>query len=787
MAGSRPAASDTNDDIQRLRSLLLSSASTALDITALCPALEAEARHQPRAFFRLCFPLLLRRIFGYDDLHSPSAPATASQTQIGGGWLALVSQPGNEAAAQALVALLAPTGALFSSLVAADKENFVRYAFPSERLPDWVRRLLALPKGAAILGEVSVLFKNRLKELPSGGVQVELDVFQYYIFWFAYYAICKDAGSMHGAGRKPRSSSSSRSAQLRTQIEHWASSIPGLHHAAHHGFPAVHFHPYLHLLQLYLSHFVVDPLAKKGNSGSSFWHGGQSDALGTTHASILVNTLIDFWLVDDDPLPLPLSIRHSLHIQLQAGGLLSYIPPGIDLTDALKHLINYFNSVLRISTKDFYGMVSAEDIGMGYRRKGLLSSGMGPSLVVPMSSMLSSPIAPHLQYLQRPLYRFLLRAFRFWPVGSPVKNISHLVDIWLDFLEPWESAEALSAAQQLPKDSEHKLTSDHTWGASPICSALRASENTSQYAGQWQGYLLANYLFYTSLVGHFLEFTFKFVDIDAETIFQLIFKDWEEGILPNIEKAVADGSSTTKGYPSLQFFGSNEVGARHILQALILHAEAEAQVSRGKFPVSEQVLKGLKEVANAIFDLKMTNTFPSAATRPADLCTSLTDMRSHKALTEPLGLQRHSWAEVKYKGDWMRRPIENKEIAFLVRFLVKLSDSINRTLGLSLEDGRDIVQCQNSDLQASSSSVVAQSAEIPVQELELCLPELLKGVHRLLKHFCLVLQREMRRRGWRVNLRFMAEKQFLGLVFTVVLLTWMSMKITRFVLNFVSG
>ena len=39
-----------------------------------------------------------------------------------------------------------------------------------------------------------------------------------------------------------------------------------------------------------------------------------------------------------------------------------------------------------------------------------------------------------------------------------------------------------------------------------------------------QGYVLANYLFYTSLVTNFLEFALKFVHVDPEAIFQMAHK-----------------------------------------------------------------------------------------------------------------------------------------------------------------------------------------------------------------------------------------------------------------------
>lgn len=45
-----------------------------------------------------------------------------------------------------------------------------------------------------------------------------------------------------------------------------------------------------------------------------------------------------------------------------------------------------------------------------------------------------------------------------------------------------------------------------------------------------------------------------------------------------------------------------------------------------------------------------------------------------------VGLQRHTWADAHYKGDWMRRPLEAGEIGWLVRRLVRLSEKLNDLL-----------------------------------------------------------------------------------------------------------
>lgn len=169
MVGRMSLPSDADDDAQKLRNYLMQ----CTDISAACQAVEAQLQtvggEHVRDFYRLCFPILLRKIFGFEDSTVAAQPASSA-----GGWLAVASAPGNEAAARALIALLSPRGSLFSSLLAVDKENFVRYVFPMERLPEWVRKLLSQEKGAQILCQVSGLFRSRIMEDANGRMQVRL-------------------------------------------------------------------------------------------------------------------------------------------------------------------------------------------------------------------------------------------------------------------------------------------------------------------------------------------------------------------------------------------------------------------------------------------------------------------------------------------------------------------------------------------------------------------------------------------------------------------------------------
>ncbi|XP_024356383.1 uncharacterized protein [Physcomitrium patens] len=862
MVGRMSLPSDADDDAQRLQNYLMQC--TSRDIAAACQAVEAQLQtvggEHVRDFYRLCFPVVLRKIFGFEDSSAASQPASSA-----GGWLAQASVPGNEATTRALISLLSPRGSLFSSLLAVDKENFVRYVFPMERLPEWVRNLLSQEKGAHILCQVSDLFKSRIMEDANGCMQVHLDVFEYYMFWFAYYAVCKDQNQRQRAAGGRRTSRSSRSSQFRMQLGNWASSIPRLSHSPQ--AVEVGGSPYLQLLKLYLSHFVILSSPNRGYLGREMQLG---DVGGATHGDILIHTLIEFWLVDDDPSPLPLAIRQSLGIQ--AGGaaaVLSYIPPGADLTDSLKVLIKYLNSNLRLSVGEHTLVTSSSPLiesSLNLRRR--LSESPSGHFSSPLSLVHSSgasqfPSASnaYLQALHRPLYRFLHRAFRLWPIGTSVRKIAQVVDVWVEYLEPWntglDAANVREQAQlQWQKDVGHIGSRDFGPRLSPslsfkksdggsgigftVSKALDRRISVESFSELWQGYVLANYHFYTSLVTNFLEFALKFVHMDPEAIFQMVYKvlsvlakskelldllrkvdvaygghmygrtnqrhnvlfdlaptiqeqlqDWEEGAETDEEQERGDGlmlqSPLRNKLPQLRLFSMSDNGGNRLLQALFMRAEIEIQASSEKPPLSVHALESVKEVARKIFDMN-TMESPSVIFQPgycqSPIASQLENLNGHEAAsTRSLGLQRHSWQDVKYKGDWMRRPIESTEVAFLARVFVRMSDAINRILGLTTDavkigetpSAREGVE-GNAD--QSEPEVVPPSSS---EQNEVTLSDVLNFVKNLLWQILLVLQSEARDRGWRVNLRFLAGKKFLVLCMLTLLFCWAVRSITNFI------
>lgn len=220
-----------------------------------------------------------------------------------------------------------------------------------------------------------------------------------------------------------------------------------------------------------------------------------------------------------------------------------------------------------------------------------------------------------------------------------------------------------------------------------------------------------------------------------------------------------------------------------------MRAEVEIQASSSeKPPLSAQLLESVKDVARKIFDLHTLESSPGIF-QPAFCQSPLASQPDNyndrdAASTRSLGLQRHSWQDVKYKGDWMRRPIESTEVAFLARLFVRVSDAINTTLGLTPYDvGMDSeVPAGNEGVNGDADQSDPSEVVLPSSgQNEIKLSDILDLIKRLLWQVLIFLQLVAIDRGWRVNLRFMAEKKFLVLSVLALLFYWAVRTIAGFI------
>lgn len=136
----------------------------------------------------------------------------------------------------------------------------------------------------------------------------------------------------------------------------------------------------------------------------------------------------------------------------------------------------------------------------------------------------------------------------------------------------------------------------------------------------------------------------------------------------------------------------------------------------------------------------------------------------HQARCEifkPRKIGNHAVADVKYKGDWMKRPISDDEVAWLAKLLVSLSGWLNESLGLN---------------QPESSQVYVEVSHNDVDDV--CgAGETMKAVLFAVSSWLLMLSttmvRLMREHGLRVNLRMFASKKvvmvlLLSVVFSIL-------------------
>lgn len=756
------AAGGANRDAQDLHAFLVSCTD---DIGAACGAVEAFLKEQPPeaalGFFRLCFPLLLQKVFGFHDSASASSLA----------WLVRAT---DEQSASALRSLLHPSGHLFVSLLALDREKAVQFVFPNERLPLRVRRVLLLDRGVTLLSQTSELFKNRMKVSNVGGLQLQLDLFEYYMFWFAYYAASsEDDGSFQSvSAMKHNRPSPSRS------FSYWVSSLHPT--SSHHSTKRTSscYALYLQLLHLYLTQFVqLEHFT------------GVLHIPGTTclsHGGFLLLTVLEFWLMKDDTWPLQASQLGAVNT--------GFTHSGVEL-DAVRLIVNHSNRLLKACLDLHYGAYEAGNLVAAAGVPGCHSILGSPSLFSPTRQLSpSSTDIPNVQLLQRPLYRFISRAFVYWPAGISVKQAWYLVELWVDYMQPW------------------MVDANEKSGANV--------DDTLKYRGRgfsalWQGYVTRNYPFYTALVVHYLNFALKYVSSNLEPVLEMTTKvlgtlvsskdllellrkldlaisivpgkmgiervlstdmDWEENAPSSNESKLTPAFSLPTAQEEMQkshLFALGEGGAFHTFQMLISQCEAEILFVS---PESQRALsKSLEYVKHA--GLEIFNPYFLSSSMKMSIQPETHSTASLQDEVRVLG--RHTCFDVKYRGDWMRRPIESTEVACLVRFLVKLSDIINKRLNLAGQD--------DSAEQSTLCPKLPNDTEGPPKLEELNLTELLRSskdsvvtlsfsdLGKEMKVFLLscwaALCAHFRRHGWRVNLRCLAQKPVVVLILVVCLLT----------------
>lgn len=387
-----------------------------------------------------------------------------------------------------------------SSIAGVDRLSLVKYVFPNERLPEWVRYMLQNEQDCRVLTGLCPLFRNRIKEDPIKGTafQVQLNVLEYYLFWFAYYPVCR--------GNSEGSETVKVQRTKKFRLENWSYSIPGLSSTKRETEKKTEGNLYIRLLYVYLHSFVPSQdLCVQPYRSSLLQYSPGYDSSAMERAEFVISTMVHFWLVDSDFSPLPTGLCKANGVTFPFRSVLGETPPTSGLGDVINVFIKYLNlsSLVAINGPD-----NSESRSPGWRVSGSYDviKKRDAGLSVNSSGSWNKMI-------QRPLYRYILRTFLFCPVESSIKNASQAFSLWVNYMEPW-----LISFKEFADLNE-------TLGLATLSSADCMNKlSTPGYASSWQGFVLDNYLFYSSLVMHFIGFAHKFLHTDAEIIVQMVAK-----------------------------------------------------------------------------------------------------------------------------------------------------------------------------------------------------------------------------------------------------------------------
>lgn len=185
-------------------------------------------------------------------------------------------------------------------------------------------------------------------------------------------------------------------------------------------------------------------------------------------------------------------------------------------------------------------------------------------------------------------------------------------------------------------------------------------------------------------------------------------------------------------------------------QLFLLRAESELQsISGNNLSQNLHCLYSLKAQLSRLFGGPITK--PSSGTPQ-----SRHHQQSRDDIFEPRSFGNHMGAEIKYKGDWMKRPVSSDEIAWLASFLVNISGRLNEKLGLNQVDrNQGGTGCSYLEVQGDKRSVYGLK-----ETLKVVLCSLLSWVMWLGETGVQL----MRTHGLRVNLRMLASKRIVVMV-----------------------
>lgn len=198
------------------------------------------------------------------------------------------------------------------------------------------------------------------------------------------------------------------------------------------------------------------------------------------------------------------------------------------------------------------------------------------------------------------------------------------------------------------------------------------------------------------------------------------------------------------------------------IQLLILRAEGETKAMSGdNITDFLKAVISVKTQKSTLFSHLSTEKFSSTKGDVMQV------QHGQKEFTPKLpGFGKRTWAEIKYKGDWMRRPISESEVAWLARLLVQISNWLNQILGLDRQGGEtDQAGREHTWVEAPKDEVIR------VNGLWQATWMLVSGIVSYVLVSVQFVLRYARQQGWRFNLRQLASKKIVTLMFVFIVLT----------------
>ncbi|GMF13473.1 unnamed protein product [Phytophthora lilii] len=365
----------------------------------------------------------------------------------------------------------------------------VEFKLALDMLPEQSKMAIVSGRGASLLF-TQLLHKPLAKQrLDLRSPELLVSITELYLFYFLRHP----ASSSHPSGSTTSSSSttttpgtlgsssvasstsSSMSAAAKTRQSSWRMFIKDGVAALTRG------NPYNVLLLQYLRAFLPD----SSRGVKSRFHGKL-----LKDSNLFLHILIEFWLrqnlisFSDEPVgastaapgvirpPPPGNMLVSPFASVYTST--SYMAPSDDLLSSL------LLTIIHLLSESFFPAPLADDSSNG-------SQGGAAGMVVGSGGVY---LSRSVTMLRPPLYAFFRLVFSRAPIGLSPAAFLAITDVWLAYIQPWNCRFWIES-----KDP----------AAAAVSGASSEQDALPGYTSAWESYVLANYHFYTTLLGAFVE------------------------------------------------------------------------------------------------------------------------------------------------------------------------------------------------------------------------------------------------------------------------------------------